>query len=209
MDLTVVCVKTGTKYPSLYVDRLAGAVRRNLSMTHRFVCATEQPEGVEVDTIPPPKLPGWWAKLGLFQSPAFGQLTGRILYLDLDVVITGPLDDLVNYPTGFAMHRDFTRPLVNASAVMVLDVGVAEKAWNVFAASPTQFMERHKQGGDQEYLTKVYPKVDLLPLRWVVSYKLGAQNGPPKDARVVCFHGTPKPHECGDWVRKAWNADRT
>jgi len=203
-DLWVCCVKVGDKYGPEYVNRLAAAVQRNLSLQHRMVCATDNSSGVEVDCIPAPRLPGWWAKLGLFQERAFGQLDGRLLYLDLDVLVTGPLDELVQYPTRFAMHRDFTRPLVNASAVMVLDSGVAASIWATFQSHQTKYMERHKAGGDQEYLTAIHPAVDLLPMRWVVSYKRSAVAAPPPDARVVCFHGHPKMHECGGWVTKAW-----
>jgi hypothetical protein len=206
-SVTVVCVKVGDRYSAEYVNRLAQAVRRNLEMECWFVCATEDPSGIQepMVVVPPPKnLPGWWAKLGLFQEKAFGSVEGRLLYLDLDVVITGPLDDLVRYPTRFAMHRDFTRPLVNASAVMVLDSGAASGVWKTFSTTPGKYMERHKAGGDQEFLTRIHPAVDLLPARWVVSYKRQAMGGPPKDARVVCFHGKPKPHECGGWVKEQW-----
>jgi hypothetical protein len=144
--------------------------------------------------------------MGLFQSPAFGSITGRVLFLDLDVVITGSLDELVQYPTEFAMHRDFMNPgRTNASAVMLVDVGAVTSIWESFSAHAEKFMQRHKAGGDQEFLTRIHPQADLFPKRWIVSYRLAAKSVPPPDARVVCFHGTPKPHECPQgWVTDLW-----
>jgi hypothetical protein len=207
MDLTVVCVKTGPKYPAEYVNRLARMVRRNLNLEYGFVCVTDDPEGITepmLRAVPPP-YPGWWAKLGLFMPRAFGHIESRVLYLDLDVVVTGSLDELVTFPTSFAMHQDFLNPgRVHASAVMVLDAGVAPNIWKTFVGNPHKFINRHKSGGDQEYLTVVHPGADLLPRRWVVSYKKDAKEVVPDDARVVCFHGKPKPHECEGWVRELW-----
>src|SRR5262249_6678812 len=45
---------------------------------------------------------------------------------------------------------------------------------------------------------------DIFPGDFV-SYKLDCQPFPPLLAKVVCFHGKPKPHECEDWVTDVWN----
>jgi hypothetical protein len=45
----------------------------------------------------------------------------------------------------------------------------------------------------------------LLPEEIVQSYKMHRLEGdapPPCD--IVMFHGTPKPHECGGWVKEYW-----
>jgi hypothetical protein len=230
--LTVVCVKVGKKYGPEYVNRLARAVKANLQIEHTFTCVTDDHIGLNyqddlditryklctnMDFIP--ELPSWWQKMALFMSWPWNGVhltTGkRILYLDLDVVITGPLDDLVNYPSEFAMHLDFHKPWKCASAVMVLDAGSRSWIWEHFKNNATEIMQRFH--GDQAYLyhmqqemcgwrpnMKGRPHCDFFPQGWVRSYKLHCQDGPPDDCRVVCFHGEPKPADCGGWVKERW-----
>jgi hypothetical protein len=40
-----------------------------------------------------------------------------------------------------------------------------------------------------------------------VSYKTHCTKGVPDGARVVCFHGRPRPHEVGGWVKDYWEAE--
>ena len=90
--ITVWSVFWGDKYSVEYVYTLKRMVEVNLSMPHEFICITSQPmKGVNC-IEPECDYHGWWQKIGLFKP---GLATGASLYLDLDVVITGPLDDLV------------------------------------------------------------------------------------------------------------------
>ena len=204
--VTICCVKVGTRYGPEYVNKLARMVQANMECDYRFVCSTDDPSGIteNVAFVPAAPYSGWWAKMGLFRNPAFGEIDGRILYLDLDVTVVGPLQDLIEYPAPFAMHPDFMQANVKASAVMVLHSGIAVGAWEKFSRDPERWMEKYRRGGDQQYLTSEYGTAGLLPAEWVVSYKRQARNHVPKNARVVCFHGTPKPHECTGWVPSIW-----
>jgi len=98
---TVVCMKWGRLYPSEYVNVLFNAVNANLTNRCRFVCLTNEPEGllkgIEVLSIPEMNLPqtafgkGAWPKIGVFKEQLF-DFKGRILFVDLDTVINGSLD---------------------------------------------------------------------------------------------------------------------
>lgn len=224
--ITVVCLKVGKLYGPAYVNRLASACRDRLLVEHDFACFTDDPDGLEFGrkgqqysgwlTLSDPHLTGWWHKLSLFRPDgAFGQIKGRILYLDLDVIVTGPLDDLVNYPSEFAMHQDFQRPWQCASAVMVMEAGSRGWIWDAFVRDQGAYIRRFH--GDQDFLRTSmeentrWPALhngehcDFFPQRWIRSYKIHAQQGPPPDCRVVAFHGTPKPHEIeSGWVKDAW-----
>ena len=103
MSLNVVCIKWGTKYPPEYVNHLARAVRRHLTLPHRFVCLTDDPRGIDADVETKPlaeELPGWWNKLALFQ-PRVHDLEGTLLFIDLDMVVVGNLDGLALHPGRF------------------------------------------------------------------------------------------------------------
>ena len=98
-DRHILCMKWGTKYGPDYVNRLYAMVRRHLSGDFRFVCLTDDTQGIrsEVECHPIPDLniqlapgqrDGAWKKLTTFEQDLYG-LQGQALFLDLDVVIVG------------------------------------------------------------------------------------------------------------------------
>ena len=48
MTKNVICIKWGTKFGPEYVNRLYHMVEKNLSIPHRFVCFTDNSEGLEI-----------------------------------------------------------------------------------------------------------------------------------------------------------------
>ena len=181
--ITVACVCVpGGIYDASHVERLEGMVAAHLSQPHRFVCIDDSP------------WPGWWAKVSLFDP---GRFDGRVLYLDLDVTVVGSLDDLAAYPHPFAAISDYLNPLVLNSSVMAWDAsvstrGVADRVFTEFSAS---VMERLH--GDQDWITKQMPAAVRFPRRWCPSYKANVlpAGHVPDGARVVVFHGRPRPWE--------------
>ncbi len=97
MNLKIVCVKWGNKFPALYVNRLCNMVKRNLTIPYRFVCLTDNPEGLtpNIDIVAfQQEFEYCWTKIELFKPDNFSY-EELCLYLDLDVVITGNIDALV------------------------------------------------------------------------------------------------------------------
>jgi len=104
----VVCMKAGPKYPSDYANRLCRAVRRH-GHGGSFYCLTDGPAGLERDIITLPVSPlceGWWHKIYLF-SWDHG-IAARLLYMDIDMVVTGSLEDFLRYDGDFATGRAST-----------------------------------------------------------------------------------------------------
>ena len=96
--VNVLCIKWGTKYGAEYVNKLRSMVGRHLGRPFRFVCLTDDTEGItpgiECRPIPAMQLGGspWyagWRKLAVF-APELHDLEGRVLFFDLDVVIVAP-----------------------------------------------------------------------------------------------------------------------
>jgi hypothetical protein len=195
--LTIACVlRSGGIYDAAWVARLQRNVAAHAPV-HRFVCLSD----VEVpcERIPlATGWPGWWAKIELWRP---GLFEGRVLYIDLDCLITGDLDALVA-GEGFRIIDDWWLPGFNSS-VVAWDAGDCE----IFET----FRPEHigMKGGDQTWIGMVKPQAATFAPGLVVSYKahcrkLGAL---PPDARVVAFHGKPKPAEVSDgWVRELWAA---
>lgn len=213
-SLAVCCIKQGVRYGAEYVNTLYRMVERNLSVPHDFVCFTDNPEGIDpAVTILPPLCDeaGWWGKMYLYQDKVHG-LKGvrRILFLDLDVVITGRLDDVVTYKTDHAMIRDYPdgyypagdiRQSHGNSSVILLTVGKRTEIWDAYrkAGEP-------KHGSQQGWINQRFLSgLDLFPDWMMKSYKMhNLQNAVPENCRVVMFHGIPKPPDCGGWVRDYW-----
>jgi hypothetical protein len=183
-------------------------VMRNLDpIDGDFTCFTDQddplPDGVIKRPLPA-DLPGWWSKCALFRDDLFPK-GDRVLYLDLDSVICGPIDALAAYQGPFAILRDFHRPGGLQSAIMAWEAGAGhlDEIWNSYVESGFP----NVSGGDQAWieswrLVSAIRLQDAFPGMFV-SYK--QITGPPDKAAVVVFHGKPRPHEVlTGWVPKVW-----
>lgn len=212
--LNVACVCVGTAYSTEYVEILYSMVRRNLAggVRGRFTVFTDNPSafksmaGIQTKEVSP-DLKGWWAKLYLFSKDAFPK-GERVLYFDLDTVITGSLDEIADYKGKFAMLHDAYRNFGFQSAVMAWEAGTLTEIWDRWNADnrPTP------KGGDQAIIEKyMIHHPTLEPVWWqdlypdlFRSYKLQCYDGVPKGCSVVYFHGFPRPHQCIGWVKDVW-----
>jgi hypothetical protein len=200
--ITVVCLRWGEKFSKDYVNILHERVKRQLDMPFQFVCVSDDTgydDGIEVVKIPT-GLEGWWGKLWLF-SPEFAEhCTDRVLFLDLDTIVTGIMDDLARYDGEFIVLRDFYRPNGYGSGLMAWKKGFGHNIWNDWVAAGKPLVE----GGDQAWIENCVLVADKWQDRYpgqVVSYKAHAENFIPGAAKIVCFHGKPMPHEIrGGWV---------
>ena len=197
--MIVACIKVGTKYGPEYVNRLAAMVSHYTTIPLRFLCLTDNPQGIDqCDTISiETDLPGWWAKLVLFK-PHPALVGERVVFLDLDTIIVDNADFLLEYTGSFAILRDFYVKVGYGSAVMSIAPGFGSMVWSCFQDDASRIMASY--AGDQDWIRHmVWPQQvdlwqDIVPGK-IVSYKVHCQQGVPIDARVVCFHGIPKPHE--------------
>ena len=111
--VTVLTMKWGTLYGPHYVNNLARGVRRHLQRSHRFICFTDDPTGLDggIEALPLPELglPAGhsdtrWRKLALFRRDL--GLRGTALFLDLDLVIVDDLEPFFDLPGDFFIIRD-------------------------------------------------------------------------------------------------------
>jgi hypothetical protein len=226
--LSVVCVDVGEPCGYLdrgrqYVDALYHAVRRHLSVPHRFVCFTDNMpryglHPYHVRLVPSadrfvPSARGYMNKLALFRPGVFAE-GERVLYLDLDTVITGSLDDIASYDGEFAMLQDLMFPQLRASGVMAWRGRFGGHIWESYAAAgfPRHVnFEGFNYGGDGAWIMQHAPNADVLQDLYpgqIASYKMSGGVLAPQ-TRVVCFHGVPRPHEIETgWVPALWSGRR-
>ncbi len=224
--VNVITMKWGDKYGVDYVNRLYRGVAKNLQRPARFVCFTERPEGIEpfIETLPLPHFDApasheWcnWRKISLFRDDL--PLEGLCLFLDLDLLITGPLDPFFEFGDAdsvpiihnwIAPHKTIfrSRPQIGNSSVFrfkakrfgfIYEQYLREMDWAIANFHPPQ-----------TYLTHcIRPYMCYWPQEWVISFKRHLQRTfplnwmlqaetPPDNARIVAFHGRPNPHEALD-----------
>jgi hypothetical protein len=205
---------------------------RNVSRPTRFVAFTDDPSGldsgVEARPIPPIKLPATglggspWRKLALW-SRDIG-VAGDILFMDLDVVVVGALDEFFDYHPGkLAIVRDWSDKDCGNSSVMRFPAGGAPHLVDRFEAAPLE--KRRLYSNEQVYLSREsgLPMV-YWPFEWCPSFKATMMpHFPlnfcksvqiPRGARVVVFTGHPRPHEAAEgkwpapWYKKPYKSLR-
>lgn len=230
MSLVVCCVKWGTKYPPLYVNRLRNMVGRHLSAPHVFACLTEDPAGLDagIAVVPlPAGFEGYWNKISLFRDDLFER--GRVmLYLDLDVVVVGPLDFMLDGPPGFRISRNLGVKAGYNSSVMRIPAGELAFVHERFAARAKEIVSSGRYVGDQDWIYEQVPGAAFFPDGKIVSYKKDLASHvfplakkldlkyrwiraphamtvePPPNASVVVFHGKPDPEDVMDKPYGPW-----
>lgn len=142
-------------------------------------------------------LPGWWSKMELF-NPAFNE---DIFYFDLDTVIRRRPRMLAQGITSPMILRDFYRPEGLQSSVMCIPHRFKHFIWRKWMEGPEVWMSLYDRDGlgDQAFLEHCGKSFwgrlqDKYPGEFV-SWKADHLAGRPLPtlARVVVFHGDPKP----------------
>ena len=233
--MTVACVLVNGHvkvFRPEYVIKLANMVRPWMDRPYRFVCLTDYPRmavrNIDLITIPSPakvsrrffwnytagdRVFAWWSKLELF-NPKHG-LSGRVLYLDLDALVVGPLAPILDYPSDFALIPDegqfagkFGLKVVKRfnSSVMVWDADgeKPKKLWNKFTPSVPAAL-----WGDQDFIGEQIPDADTMPAEWFprISALTELRQEPPKPPVKVVLCKWPKntiAAEWYPWVQKVW-----
>lgn len=147
--------------------------------------------------------PGWWIKLFAF-SP---DVPGDFLFMDLDTVIRGPLDDILAVKK-LTVLRDFYRDGVKlkeglGSGLIYLPESARKQVWDFWMTHP-QWHQRMYPRGDQFLLERFWLNTaqrwqDVVPGQ-VVSWKVHCAKGVPPEARVIAFHGQPRPWSVGQFL---------
>jgi hypothetical protein len=226
--VNVICMKWGKLYGPEYVNFLRAGVGRHLQRPFRFVCFTDNAQGlrddVQVFPLPELGLPKGerdlrWRKLAVFRRE-LQDLQGLTLFLDLDQVIVGPLDDFFELPGRFLIIRDDdlfrTKPLrklnpardrflhsVGNSSVFRFEIGAHADILDTYLADPAAATAAYEN--EQEFLSgrlAAHGELAYWPKGWCVSFKNDcvprgtrsylADPTVPEGARIVVFAGTPK-----------------
>lgn len=207
--LTVVTHHWGNKYGPEYVARLQSGVARHLKQDHRFLVATP----VLGDE---PLLPGCMVRLKMF-DPAWQKdngIEGRLISMDLDSIVTGPLDDLFEgaEPFKILLGANASNPCRMNGSIWYVDAGFRPDVWTDFSLEAAAKAPHFAFPDDQSWMDFKMPDA--------AGWQVGAASGIyafakpgwpkgdalPKDARIVAFPGWRDPSKFVhlSWVKANW-----
>lgn len=167
--LTVVTFKWHTPgyrspYTAEHVNTMQRMVARHYPHPHRFVCVTDDPEGVNCETYPLwndhadvanptwPDGPSCYRRLRVFDMDCFGD---RFVCIDLDCVIVGDLTPLWHRPEECVTYASpGLRGGLNG-AMFLQSARSRSFVWTLFdpATSPQETARLGHKGSDQAWLT--------------------------------------------------------
>tara|TARA_R110001599_G_scaffold62616_3_gene174277 strand:+ start:4456 stop:5211 length:756 start_codon:yes stop_codon:yes gene_type:complete len=223
--VNVVCLKWGEAYSPDYVNNLYSMVSRNITRPLRFICLTENSQNIrsEVEVWPLPEFeePPWeyarycqaWRKLALFQN-GLAEIIGKVLFLDLDVVIMSNIDCFFSFSDKLAIIENWYQPgqLVGQASVICFNSGNDAILLEHYLNDPIKVLKEYRT--EQAYITGYLGKerFDYFPEEWCISFKkhcmpsgfarfFSAKVKEPKHAKIVVFHGRPNPPDAikGQW----------
>jgi len=234
MDRIVLCMKWGTLFPPDYVNVLYNACKTDMKKPFRFVCLTDDSTGFVdgIEALPIPDIglspqewytKGVWPKLALYVADLHG-LQGRCLFIDLDMVIVGGLDDMLDFGAGYVSTDmgDGWRPGGRRGAikepgtcVFAFDLGQETQILDAFLADKEKAKANFQN--EQDFAGAYARSMTFWPEGWVISFKRHLRQpigkdffvppkSPPEGTRIVAFHGDPRPitlvpEKAGFWDR--------
>lgn len=205
----------GFGYQYQYLTRLRNNIKRFSTKGLEFVCLTDRPEYwanyIDITFIGiPDEVLQWPLNLPKFyMHKTLPQLVGRwVFFFDLDTTIVGNVDEVFEYDGYFAAIQPFNPKNKNkwlAGGILSFVNGSTEWMYNQVAKDPKGWA-KESQGGkerliliqfEQQSNVKFDRWQDILPQNYIISYKKTIQKGQryPRDTRVICFHGNPRPHQ--------------
>lgn len=212
--VTVACVfKSGGDYNLDYVLKLRSSVERNTTKKTEFICLGDSSFFANQLSD---NLPGWWSKIELFK------LVGNILYFDLDTIILRNIDEMISIAESLQFNEfvgiKAFNPIRNQCEDTKFNSGIM--AWNGnfkfiydnFNLKKAINNPDKRMIGDQDYISRSLREIQIKIKFWqdemegIHSYKRHCKDGLPEDAKIICFHGHPRPHEAVemDWVKENW-----
>jgi hypothetical protein len=223
---TIITMKWGNSFHPFYVNILYNAVKKNVTGPLRFVCITDDSGGIvpEVECFDIKDLElglsfegsGAWKKIGIYQEKLF-DISGEVLFLDLDTIVTGSLDDFFDFEGRFISLYSWPNWKVNFKMSLGLNawkkrvgtgvfrfiVGDQVHLFDYFNRNPDKIKSLY--ANEERYVADYVHGSDFWPSNWILSFKRHLRQPilwdrfkqplhPPADCKLVAFHGKPRPH---------------
>lgn len=225
--LAVVTWLWGDKYGDDDVQKLRKGISRHLEQDHSFSVMRPARDDEHLT-----KIKGCFCRLRMFdpkwQRKVFSEKVDRIVCIDLDVVITGPLDPLFNRAENFVILHgaNAVNPCPVNGSLWMFRPGYRPDVWSDFSLEAAEKLPRHEFVDDQQWMFHKIPDAAawhvgprsgvyaFMKPGWpiVTQEEIGKpgrrelDGGLPSDARLVVFPGwrSPEKFKHLKWVEEHW-----
>jgi len=216
----VTILRSGGDYSPTDVIALAAQVRKNLTISHEFVCYTDTPINndlvVELELKNP--WPSSWAVLEMWKH------VGTTIVTGLDTIVVDNIDRLGELATTCPDDEIY---LCRPRNKRMLKMGFWANGITVFNGDWSWILNNfdHREAikkwrWEQMYMSneiknakkRVHIVQDNIDgwYSYKVLLKTGKSSKKPKDATIVTFAGKPRPSTCTEkWVMDAYNTHET
>lgn len=200
-----VCIlKSGGDFSPKHVVRLKAMIDRHAPEPYEFYCLTDMSvPGVRCVSLIH-ELPGKWSMWEAFR------ITGKVIVMGLDTIVLGSLKPLFEMTDKiglkeFGMINSFNPRRQYANGIMVWNGD-----WSHLLTDYDASFGLHNYKLEQEYTIyklrqeRVAIVVINQNVSGVYSYKKHCKDKLPQDARIILFHGTPRPDQVSNvkWIKE-------
>lgn len=203
------------------VHILRDMVARHYQKPHRFICITDDPTGLDCETVPiwddhrsvPNPTgggrPSCYLRLKLFSKEMIEVIGERHVLLDLDCVITGNLEPIFDRPEDIVIFQNPQRFWPYNGGLWLQNTGCRSKVWEDFdpVISPQITHIKNYRGSDQAWMSHKIPNEAVYNeshgVHWFAH--LRPRSHLPDNARIVLFTADTGPWlhtDRIDWIRK-------
>jgi hypothetical protein len=229
--ISFVCWKWKPKYEyrshftAAHVNTLASMCRRNYQKPSRFICVTDDPDGIDssIETIKlwddfsgvhsphGPGNPSCYRRLKAFSAEAEAMFGKRFVSIDLDTVIVGDLVPVLDRQEDFVIWGDTNPQTPYNGGLFMMTAGARRRVWETFDPGRSPVVARKKGyfGSDQAWISFCLGTGEAMWTKedGVYSYRNEiAKNGGrlPANARLVSFHGQHDPWHLDVMAKHKW-----
>ena len=216
-------MKWGKRYSYDFVNRLYNSIKKHTKLKTRLICFTDNKTGINKNIICKPlpkiKIPNEisktpWRKISVWQYP-LSDLEGDVLFLDLDLVITGNLDKFFSYKKGtYCVIENWTQigKGIGNTSCFRFPVKKYSELFKQFENNGFKIWKKFHI--EQVYLSKFIKKQNYWPEQWCKSFKhsllpkwpmrIWKSAVLPQETSIVAFTGKPDPDDVlkGVWPIK-------
>jgi len=201
-----------------YIDNLYKGIEKWSVHPFKFICFTndelEVNKNIELRSFEMVTKKGVLPRMWMF-SEAAGLFGHQVLSLDIDVVITGPLKDIMNYSGLYCVRKRWNPRQMHLPDGDIMSFQAGEKTQSMFWDPLIKDIKAAEQstGGrerfwiEQSLRGKHWHDWDDFAPGQVCSYKLHIKrtNQVLGNARIISCHGNPRPHEIKEkWRLENW-----
>ena len=201
-------------YSAESVNRKKHELQKHLSMPHDIVCVTDDPTGIDSSIRIVPlwdegrDLGRCWCRLRAFAPDMADVLGKRFVWIDLDSVITGPMDPLFERSEDIVLYR--SNSVVGTpynGSMLLMTAGTRPQVWTAFGPDAPEIVAREElTGSDQAWFAHVLGANEAVWSRedGVMHFVNDCIPDLPGHSRIVFFPGVQKPHMPNTRAHAPW-----